>query len=381
MKKILFFAIVIIFSSGCAYAGINDGLVAYYPFNGNANDESGNGYQCTVFGAALTSDRLGIANSAYNFDGVNDYIGLIKPLPDMAELTVSFWAYYRGGVAHGNIFSDMTPAAGSDFFIWFKANGVGIECDKNGATVGGIEPPTGLILDNSWHHIVCSLGSTVKIYINGELNSTTNLSANNIGFHAQNPSIGRWWDENVAQWYFNGMLDEFRIYNRILSETEIEELYTWQPADADNDGLPDTQDNCPNEYNPDQADSNNDGVGNVCDYKYWKARFEECSNPATNISLSALKASPSDAKVTLHWQTESETDNAGFNIWRAEGFQKINEELIPASGSPVSGSEYDFIDQWVLNGKRYFYLLEDIDTNGISTFHGPVKAVPRWWRG
>jgi hypothetical protein len=49
---------------------------------------------------------------------------------------------------------------------------------------------------------------------------------------------------------------------------------------------------------------------------------------------------------------------------------------IPALGSPTAGSEYDFVDEWVLNGKRYFYLLEDIDNSGISTFHGPKKATP-----
>ena len=41
------------------------------------------------------------------------------------------------------------------------------------------------------------------------------------------------------------------------------------------------------------------------------------------------------------------------------------------------GAEYDFVDDWVLNGKRYFSLLEDVDTDGISTFHGAVKAVLR----
>ena len=106
-----------------------------------------------------------------------------------------------------------------------------------------------------------------------------------------------------------------------------------------------------------------------------------CTPQPTTVQLSSLKAIPSDEKVTLNWQTETENDNTGFNIWRAEGFRKINEGLIPALGSPTAGSEYDFVDQWVLNGKRYFYLLEDIDTNGISTFHGPVKAVPRWIYG
>lgn len=125
-------------------------------------------------------------------------------------------------------------------------------------------------------------------------------------------------------------------------------------------------------------------MGDACDYHYLIAALEACKSqlatccPQTAISLSSLQATSSNAKVTLKWKTETEPDNTGFNIWRAEGFVKVNNSVIPALGSAVSGSEYDFVDEWVLNGKRYFYLLEDIDTNGISTFHGPVQAVPRW---
>ena len=51
-----------------------DGLIAYYPFNRNANDESENGNHGTVYGATLTTDRFGNPDSAYSFDGVDDYI-------------------------------------------------------------------------------------------------------------------------------------------------------------------------------------------------------------------------------------------------------------------------------------------------------------------
>ena len=101
----------------------------------------------------------------------------------------------------------------------------------------------------------------------------------------------------------------------------------------------------------------------------------------TAVQMSALKATPSNKQVKVEWQTETEVDNAGFNVWRAEGFQKVNGSLLPAEGSSVVGADYDFFDKWVMNGKLYYYLIEDIDNSGISTFHGPVKATPRWIYG
>ncbi len=162
-------------------------------------------------------------------------------------------------------------------------------------------------------------------------------------------------------------------------------------SDLDDDGVLDDTDNCPNNYNPNQYDADGNGQGDICDYygfvqgMHQKLEACGCSSTTTTIdptrvSLSELEAKPSDREVELKWKTESETDNAGFNVWRAEGFIKINDGIIPAWGSPTEGSTYDFLDEWVINGKRYFYLLEDIDNKGISTFHGPVKAVPRRWK-
>ena len=137
--------------------------------------------------------------------------------------------------------------------------------------------------------------------------------------------------------------------------------------DSDGDGIPDLSDNCPNIYNPDQVDSNGDGIGDVCE--------------ATLIQLSSFTATLSDRKIILAWTTASEIDNAGFNLYRAESedgeYVKINSTLIPAQGSPTQGASYQFVDENVRNRTTYYYKLEDIDLNGTSTMHGPVSAMPR----
>jgi hypothetical protein len=126
-------------------------------------------------------------------------------------------------------------------------------------------------------------------------------------------------------------------------------------------------DNCPDDANSDQADADNDGIGDVCE--------------PTLIQLSAFTATPTSGAVILQWATESETDNAGFNIYRADSedgeYVKINAALIPAEGSSTQGTSYEFVDTDVLNRKTYYYKLEDIDLNGNSTMHGPVSATPR----
>ena len=82
--------------------------------------------------------------------------------------------------------------------------------------------------------------------------------------------------------------------------------------------------------------------------------------------------------MTLNWVTETEIDTSGFNILRADKkkgvYEQINEALIPSEGSTTQGASYEFVDNDVRNGKKYFYKLEDIDSNGTSTLHGPVKV-------
>jgi hypothetical protein len=104
-------------------------------------------------------------------------------------------------------------------------------------------------------------------------------------------------------------------------------------------------------------------------------------NP-TLITLASFVAEPRSHAIILTWSTVSEIDTAGFNLYRStsesEEYIKLNQSLIPAQGSPTQGASYEFIDNDVKNRKTYFYKLEDIDLNGISTMHGPVSATPRW---
>jgi hypothetical protein len=87
----------------------------------------------------------------------------------------------------------------------------------------------------------------------------------------------------------------------------------------------------------------------------------------------------------LSWETESEIDNAGFNLYRSDSengeYIKINDSLIPTEGTTTQGASYEFIDTDVKNRKTYYYKLEDIDLNGTSTMHGAVSAMPRWIYG
>lgn len=95
----------------------------------------------------------------------------------------------------------------------------------------------------------------------------------------------------------------------------------------------------------------------------------------TAVELSSFKArANADGSVTITWETATEVDNAGFNVYRArsEGGQyvKVNGTLIAAKGSATSGARYKFVDNSV-DGKSY-YMLQDVDSSGKGTLHGPA---------
>jgi hypothetical protein len=98
----------------------------------------------------------------------------------------------------------------------------------------------------------------------------------------------------------------------------------------------------------------------------------------TVISLVSFTAQAGSKYVKLAWTTGSEVDTAGFYIWKASSkdgdYQRLNSSIIPAAGLAPSGASYSCMDASIGNGETCYYMLEDVDMAGHSTFHGPVSA-------
>jgi hypothetical protein len=204
-----------------------NGLVGWWPFNGNANDESGNGNHGTVFGAALTTDRDGNLNSAFSFDGVNDWINVnnSNSLNPPSQITISAWI---NTYAYNISSASMVVNKG-----WDQGNGhydiLVLTSTKKSRFVIGRDlyvESNSIINLNQWTFITVSINNlTMKIYVNGILENTVLQSNNNsFGTNTDPLYIGKH-DYNNAPYYFKGKIDDIGIWNRALTQSEITALY------------------------------------------------------------------------------------------------------------------------------------------------------------
>jgi len=220
-----------------------NGLVGYWPFNGNANDASGNGYNGTVNGATLTIDRFGNANTAYSFNGINNFIEVLDALPLRladTDFTISVWFQYSSSLNNQSLLSKRTDQFQNGWTLGIA--GGTLPQDSAGFVVhqvsGGADPKIwsqGVIPTNSWQQVlvVYSLATqTIKFYHNNVLGNTeTNFPSPNSNTNA-NLLIG---NNNIQPYFMLGQIDDIGIWNRALTEEEITSLYSGSPLDINED--------------------------------------------------------------------------------------------------------------------------------------------------
>ena len=227
-------------------ANLKEGLVAYYPFDSDANDASGNGNNGTVKNATL-SEAAHIGSGCYQFKGF-DSKGLIRVKNNNTmrieeAASFSFWwycsslygmdgygkksnkgkqAFFAKNFDRGQINIGIEPIAeGKSFRVVMGANSQDLSVEVNN-----------IKMVNRWHHLVCIYHKNyLKIYLDGKQIGQKNYNGDFTKTNNSDLVIGG--IDNG--WYpFNGKIDEFRMYNRVLNEKEIQALY---------DGITDTKAN------------------------------------------------------------------------------------------------------------------------------------------
>ncbi|MBW2158788.1 MAG: LamG domain-containing protein [Deltaproteobacteria bacterium] len=202
------------------------GLVAYYPFSGNAQDESGNGNDgSTMGGATLATDRFGSTDSAYQLDGTSGYI----EVPDSADfnfnqpITLTAWIYLNDNTKGGIVGQWGPGGLGGDAFV----------LSVKGGKLKFTLPMPGLyeldsqstLAEMQWLFVgVVYDGTDLKLFINGTEDASDTTTVDQVDSD-QPVRIG--FERIIISdpGYLDGLVDDVRIYKRALSDGEIQQLY------------------------------------------------------------------------------------------------------------------------------------------------------------
>ena len=245
LKSILLTAVATISFATATMAQVpnyvpTNGLVGWWPFNGNANDESGNNNNGTVNGATLTSDRFGNSGKAYSFDGISNHIrvsdnnssslDLVQDYTMSAGVNLTAHAYspciitkHLGNIDNLGTYTYLLSSQIANYPYYILQQATPHFDNSTHTTV-----PSSYQL-NQWYYLSCTYNKTQQSlihYINGIAVDTINVL-----YDIQNTSIDLLfgasfvWDMNSLDYFWKGKLDDIGIWNRALTQQEITDLY------------------------------------------------------------------------------------------------------------------------------------------------------------
>lgn len=209
-------------------------LLLYYPFNGNANDESGHNHHGTVNAVTLVADRFGNPNRAFLFNGFSSYVnaGTDTALNPRNALTISVWIKYNGGFNYRHIFTKWDIVDGVNERTYavgiHPTNRLRFTISRDGTDASAVSVLDSSVLSvtGNWIHVAATWnGGTMRLYKNG-----IEVGSGFINGMARSPNtrtavggiLGRNGDPPL--YMFNGAIDDIRLYNRALTQQEVQDL-------------------------------------------------------------------------------------------------------------------------------------------------------------
>ncbi len=236
MKTI--FALFVLLTNAClAQVNLQTGLRAYYPFSGNAKDESGNNNHPVFNNARLTADRFGNSKSAYHFNGKSTYMKILnsRSLNTNNKLSICVWVKPQGfysGKCHGNSIlmkGDADYLTGNYFFrfedgIYLKGTHcnsyTAVDASHQNFNALGVYSSMPYIKTSRWYSLIVTYdGKTAKLYVDCAL--VASVSQKGATFtNIYDLYLGKSNSDAFPYW-FNGDMDELRIYDRTLNQQEI----------------------------------------------------------------------------------------------------------------------------------------------------------------
>lgn len=210
---------------------INSGLVACYPFSGDANDASGNLHHGTASGLAFGPDRFGNASACGMFDGVASEVVVNPAAFQLSTYTYSAWVNIAANPLAASFYSILsigTSAKDQQLMLSNDVGKLGLGYNSYNTTV--LTPDSfwegALPVLNTWHHIVLTrTATTLNFYVNGALIDTRSTTGPNPAYGAGTECVIGARVGTTHDQYFTGMMDDVRIYNRELTATEVSALY------------------------------------------------------------------------------------------------------------------------------------------------------------